>query len=896
MCLLKQRFILVYILLAFVCAKTSAQPPVTRTWTGAIDSDWHTAANWTGFQVPASNANVIIDTSQYVGDGHPIISASALSRSITLKNGGVLQINHDLQIFQGGIRIESGSSVLMNNGIVTNNSALRFKGENAALVISGGELNQYGNISDAGGGPNEGLVDIQISGDAIVRMYASLVLESGDLFRQTGFSYIYFNDVGTVSVEDGAILSLEGSGVHFSGSTIMTGSLTIKDVIIDNEKTLDYSSASTINIKGNWTNNGGTFEYGTSTVNFNGSGDQQINGSSTSQSFYNISVDKSGGTLSFDPTLTSLITNNITLTSVNTADVYAPNELHLTQSTTASLTFDTGNTGVLHADSLITIRGNWMNNCDENIFNPANGLVKFVQGAVQLIDGTTASHKFYNLETHKSAQSLALSGNATQLTVNNFTQTAFRFNASALSAFYVNGNFTHTSGTFNPCNTIYITGNIIDNHPHGGLVWGNSVTLNGSAAQIIGGAYPTRFKTLEINNLDTIGITLQQPVFIDVSLVLTTGYIHTDYTNLLVIQDNAISSLGSEASFVDGPIKKIGDEPFLFPVGFEGRYAPLEIIDDGSFQNFNPTTQFTCIYHAHAPPNNTNPEALEASIKYASNAEHWDLDRTYDPDNNAQCNVRLYFTDTSFSGIKSNQLADVQFVHLSSESGMYENHGGEVVLLGGWGYITSAIPLRDFSPMTFGSGGGFNPLPVELLSINATATTNNKVELVWEVASEINNDYYTIERSINGVDFYPIAIVKGAGTTFQPLTYSVIDHSPLIGISYYRLRQTDFDGANKLYRTVHIELNDDREEYVFYPNPLYPHNELMLRINSSADKYIEVNIIDSNGKNTCSKSVFLKKGFNQVSVKSIACNLSTGIYFVLVTNNNKTHSTKLVVR
>lgn len=84
-------------------------------------------------------------------------------------------------------------------------------------------------------------------------------------------------------------------------------------------------------------------------------------------------------------------------------------------------------------------------------------------------------------------------------------------------------------------------------------------------------------------------------------------------------------------------------------------------------------------------------------------------------------------------------------------------------------------------------------LPIELASFSVFAK-NEVVELVWVTLSEQNNDYFTIERSADGVVWETVETLPGAGDSYENLMYQTVDRSPLPGQSYYRLKQTDFDG------------------------------------------------------------------------------------------------------
>ncbi|MDD5571939.1 MAG: T9SS type A sorting domain-containing protein, partial [Bacteroidales bacterium] len=113
--------------------------------------------------------------------------------------------------------------------------------------------------------------------------------------------------------------------------------------------------------------------------------------------------------------------------------------------------------------------------------------------------------------------------------------------------------------------------------------------------------------------------------------------------------------------------------------------------------------------------------------------------------------------------------------------------------------------LTRFSRWTL-SNEVSNPLPIELLSFQGVYE-NKKVNLYWSTAAEINNDYFTIERSVDSKNFEIITTVKGAGNSNRILKYSAIDESPPLGIVYYRLKQTDFDGTYKYSDVISVKVN-----------------------------------------------------------------------------------------
>jgi hypothetical protein len=96
-----------------------------------------------------------------------------------------------------------------------------------------------------------------------------------------------------------------------------------------------------------------------------------------------------------------------------------------------------------------------------------------------------------------------------------------------------------------------------------------------------------------------------------------------------------------------------------------------------------------------------------------------------------------------------------------------------------------------------------NPLPVELLYFkgNAISTTNH---LYWSTASELNSDYFLIEKSFDGIDWDLVGSVNASGNSSQTVNYSLTDNDVRFGISYYRLKQFDFDGVYRTYEPISI--------------------------------------------------------------------------------------------
>ena len=112
-------------------------------------------------------------------------------------------------------------------------------------------------------------------------------------------------------------------------------------------------------------------------------------------------------------------------------------------------------------------------------------------------------------------------------------------------------------------------------------------------------------------------------------------------------------------------------------------------------------------------------------------------------------------------------------------------------------------------------------MPVGLVSFEATAVNNNAVRLSWETSSEQDNDYFVVERSVSGEDGWEeIATVDGAGNSETPKNYTDMDNMPVSGISYYRLKQVDFNGQERVHEMESVYIDAaGMGDLVIFPNP-----------------------------------------------------------------------------
>lgn len=390
---------------------------------------------------------------------------------------------------------------------------------------------------------------------------------------------------------------------------------------------------------------------------------------------------------------------------------------------------------------------------------------------------------------------------------------------------------------------------------------GGAVVLDGSAVQALNSnASIPRFRSLTIKNAS--GITTNTPTIISNNLDLVSGIVTLDDNDYMSFLNDATVTNAKDESHVDGIVRKTGNDAFIFPIGDEGAYHPLGISAPASI-----TSEFSAEYFLD---DHGVGAAADGGMVKVSDCEFWVINRTQGTD---VVSATLYWnspssfchTDYITSGFESQ-------LQVARWSGSLWNNLGHTNLQGAAadgtdGHFTSSVTLPDANlhVLTFGSLALENMLPVTLLAFDVVPSKDGAV-VVWQTASEHDNDYFTIERMQKN-EFFPIAKVRGAGTTKALQDYRWTDRNPLSGLSYYRLKQTDFNGSSSYSEVVALELQRDGTPY---PNPV---KNILHLDGLGIEKDSKVSVTDVTGH-----SVLTGKGVEKLDVSS----LKPGIYHVAV--------------
>ena len=286
----------------------------------------------------------------------------------------------------------------------------------------------------------------------------------------------------------------------------------------------------------------------------------------------------------------------------------------------------------------------------------------------------------------------------------------------------------------------------------------------------------------------------------------------------------------------------------------------------------NSNTFVTCDYNIYYAPNGANV-ALYNGSTYSTLAA-WQGVNHHDGSGNGDNNS--FYTDPNYQNASNGSL---------ELTGNYKT-----------GVSISTITIDIYSTNrtnpTIGAWEENSPLPIELINFNAKCK-GQYVELNWLTKTENNNDYFTIEKSIDGYTFFEIAKIYGAGNSNSIIEYTYKDTSLLQDFYYYRLKQTDFDGTNKTFSTItsECEYNNDNT-FLFIKKNRY--ETIAVLKNPVANTTYKITLLSLTGKVIQEASV---NNTNNDKIDYLINNnsLKEGLYIIMYKSNKDVYVKKLVI-
>ncbi len=449
--------------------------------------------------------------------------------------------------------------------------------------------------------------------------------------------------------------------------------------------------------------------------------------------------------------------------------------------------------------------------------------------------------------------------------------------ASAVFVIQINGTFTTTSSA----TVVLMNGALAEN-----VYWRITGAISAAASSNLKGSIFSN------DNIDMANNCVIEGRIFSISGTITVDALTVSKATRcpvpFVARTGAFASLGTASSFVfftiTGNVNNTGASTITGDVGTEAGdnvgFGPIT----GAFYDTDDTTAAAQVdlQNAHTQLIGLTPtfahgaifgnnETLTAGVYYygaaASMAADLYLDAQGDPNNYFV--FQIHGALAAAAGTKIHLLNDARVCNVywatsngaisfgagSIAKGIFISNAANSMLANGdlEGGLYSLAGAVGFGP---GTANGTPICPVTALPVELISFTGEKAgaanKLYWTTATEINADYFDIERSTDAIEFIKITSLPAAGNSKQLLNYTYTDSNPF-KVAYYRLKQVDFDGSFVYSKTLLIDRdladlnNTTADEMLIYPNPNTASN-VNLQFYLSENKEVEIRVIDVLGQ------------------------------------------------
>jgi hypothetical protein len=417
---------------------------------------------------------------------------------------------------------------------------------------------------------------------------------------------------------------------------------------------------------------------------------------------------------------------------------------------------------------------------------------------------------------------------------------------------------------------------------------GGDYTYNGAVAQNSGDGLPATIHNFTLNNNNNL--TLTNSTSVSNVLTMSAGlFVTSGNTLTLGTSTSTLGTLSRSAGHVVGNFRRwiaaAATSNILFPVGTLSYYNAANL----SF-TVAPTAGTITAAFIPANPGTLGFPITDAGISLSTiGYGYWSF-TTANGFSGGTYNVNLYAN--GFPGILN--YTDLHIVRRAGSGSPWTLDGTHSA---GTGSNSAAVANRTGMTLSghygIGSAAG-NPLPVKLVYFKASL--NNKyVDLSWTTASEINNDFFTVERSSDAMHFEEILKKQGAGNSTSTLYYTATDLNPITGYSYYRLKQTDYDGhfSYSKIETVDNKNKEEAELKITQISPIPFQDHFQLFFNTKSKGIVEIQLTNSFGQVVSKDRIEAAEGINQFDYAGKK-ELPEGIYFINLIYNGEKISQKII--
>lgn len=849
--------------------------PLETTWTGATDTNWNTSSNWTNGIPTIYNDAIIPDVANDPTIGS---SFSPVCDNLTINSGAVVTFASTTNDFN-----VNGS--LINNGTITNTGSRKVYLDGSSKSVSGtGDMSTVdywvsGSYTFSDSFTFNSLNTGNSASVTFANGTTSIILDalynrSSSTITLIGTANLTVDGTANLAEESGSIFTLNSGILDLNGITYLTGT---------SNGTFNANSG-TVKISGTYSNLN-TLNAGTSTFEFDGSSAQTINNTNTSVSY----ASSSATTVLLNQSFTSEPLGEYTTTSSELTEYQAGTGSDgdevwsvVNSSTDDDAGFCTG------------CSGQWLQIKFSSTYNQQ--LTWFSDAFTPSTASLAISFDYRLNELYEASYSVTLYNETDDADVSTLINLTDDANSSYSAMTTLSG---ANSITDSYRIKVYYSGDDDYAATFDNLLITEDVTNPANFS------LTNEFYNVIINN--SAGINLETTDFgLSNNLTLTAGVLTTGSDDTLFIESTTAGALsaGSGNSFIYGYVKfniTSNTDTYTLPLG-EGTsfsdYYRIDLINNslsgtayitasmvlGSPNGYNAATLSACNYSS------TQDGTTAFDLKELSSDGYLVLTPDQQPSSGSY-DLNMYVDNYTKSTWVDNKIAVFKRSEGSSSNCDWAVGGtipsdGAIGRLKGGSYLSfsGASSFSEFVPGGEGGGGGV-ALPIELGYFDANLNSNHQVQVTWATLSELNNDYFVIERTLDGQEYETVEVISSAGNSIVQIDYEIIDSKPLKGISYYRLRQVDFDNTTTLSDIVTINNKVEVEEVgpsfeVFYSSDL---NKVWLNYDSIESSGNSISIYDISGRKVFEQTLIHSSG--QLSLSN-DLNLS-GIYLVYFQSHRK---------
>ena len=723
------------------------------TFTESTSTTWYNNAGAQNV-LPETYYNLYID-----GSGIKTATGTVNISGTMTVNAGTYSVASTTTTVTGATSIVAGQTLSIGTG--TYNADGTFTANTTGIITFSGAGNLI--YSNSAASPNLGV--LSTTAGTVTYDYAG---------AQTITTDNYFN------------LTTSGSGAKtLVGNIVVSGDITLSGGSLT-------QGTYNINVAGNWTSSGNYYTEGTGIVTFDGTGASTVTGTSSTYSSAITTINSNTFESSTGWTLTGGSGNWNLITPSGTNSPAADNSAVGTQclKTCAASTAYSNSSNYILTSPTISLSGYTGTSLSFYMWMDAESSTTLYDGGlIEVYNGSSWSSISGSVVYDGTISSGTYSGSS-GWTYDRLTWTlvtvdisAYDGNASFQIRYKFSSDVSGTGGGWaiddfavTGYTTIAYTGEVFNkfttNKTGGGYVQLSSNVMAGTNFTLTSGLIKTGAYTLSLGNPSS-------------NATLSGG----SSSAYIVAYDNS-GTIGSVKHFINSAAGTV----YTYPIGDATNYTPF---------TFTLTTATLSNAYLTLYTKATKIAGL-SSITNNYIARHWNM--TESGFTSPTYTISYNYVDGDIVGSETGMLPIKK-----SGSTWYKPTGSSFTngTVQGTGSFTAASNLLSWSGLTTFSlvGGIVNAavgLPIELISFKGNKLGNDN-ELTWTTASELNNDYFTVERTYDGINFEYIGKVNGAGNSTQNSDYFTTDYNVRPVINYYRLRQTDFDGKSTMSEVIAID-------------------------------------------------------------------------------------------